>query len=149
VFFFLFFETTLNAGAFTHDLKMGAFLQYFLPVWSAIGVYTILGLMQVNGTFKDLSAVESTGVYPKSNVLARNDFTGIEGLDNFLRTLNVTFWPIIDGSFPAASLHCFQFAGAFGVTWIVLLLESVKSGNQGKAISLWVPLKHLSRQDSH
>ena len=74
-------------------------LKYILLVWSAIGVYTVLCLMQWNGTYKQISVVNKTNVYPKTDIFARHDFTGIERLDSLLRTLNITFWPIIDGSF--------------------------------------------------
>jgi hypothetical protein len=111
-------------------------LKYILPFWSALGVYTVLGLMQWNETYKQLSAVNETNVYPKTNVFARHDFTGIERLDRLFRSLNVTFWPVIDGSFPAASLQNFHFAGAYGATWTLLCLESIRVGNQWKAASL-------------
>ena len=114
---------------------MGIALKYILPFWSAIGVYTILGLMQWNGTYKQLSSVDDTKVYPETNFLAKNDFTGIEKLDSLLRSLNITFWPIIDGSFPAASLHTIHFAGAYGATWTILFLESIRAGNPWKAVS--------------
>jgi hypothetical protein len=87
---------------------MAISLKYILPVWSAIGVYTVLSLMQWNGTYKQISVVNETNVYPKTDVFARHDFTGIERLDSLLRTLNITFWPIIDGSFPAASVQNFS-----------------------------------------
>jgi hypothetical protein len=115
---------------------MAIAVKYILPVWSAIGVYTVLGLMQWNGTYKQLLAVKETDVYPETDVFARHDFTGIKRLDFLLRTLNITFWPIIDGSFPAASLQSFHFAGAYGATWTLLFLESIRAGNQWKAASL-------------
>jgi len=115
---------------------MATTLKYILPCWSALGVYTVLGFMQWNGTFEQLSTVKETNFYPNTDVIARHDFTGIDWLDNLLRTLNVTFWPIIDGSFPAASLQNFQFAGAYGATWTLLFLESIRAGNKWKAASL-------------
>ena len=115
---------------------MAISLKYILPVWSALGVYTVLGLMQWNGTYKQISAVNETNVYPKTNVFARHDFTGIERLDRLLRSLNVTFWPVIDGSFPAASLQNFHFAGAYGATWTLLFLENIRVGNRWKPASL-------------
>jgi hypothetical protein len=115
---------------------MAISLKYILPVWSAIGVYTVLSLMQWNGTYKQISVVNETNVYPKTDVFARHDFTGIERLDSLLRTLNITFWPIIDGSFPAASVQNFHFAGEYGATWMLLFLESIRAGNQWKAASL-------------
>jgi hypothetical protein len=115
---------------------MGNTVKYILPLWAALGVYTILGLMQWNGTFKEMSTVVNAGVYPKTNVVAKHDFTGIEGLDHLLRSLNVTFWPFIDGSFPSGSLQCFQFAGQYGATYTLIFLESIRCGNRWKAVSL-------------
>jgi hypothetical protein len=111
-------------------------LKYILLVWSAIGVYTVLCLMQWNGTYKQISVVNKTNVYPKTDIFARHDFTGIERLDSLLRTLNITFWPIIDGSFPTASVQNFHFAGAYGATWTLLFLESIRIGNRWQAASL-------------
>jgi hypothetical protein len=115
---------------------MGTALKYLLPLWGGFGVYTILGLMQWNGTFKDMSTVGDTGVYPFTKVVAKHEFTGIEGIDHLLRSLNATFWPFIDGSFPSGSLQCFQFAGQCGATWTLLSLESIREGNSWRAVSL-------------
>lgn len=76
------------------------------------------------------------GVYPFTKIVAKHEFTGIEGIDHLLRSLNVTFWPFIDGSFPSGSLQGFEFAGQYGAAWTLLFLESIREGNRWRAVSL-------------
>jgi hypothetical protein len=92
--------------------------------------------MQWNGTYRQILAVKETNLYPKTHVSARHDFTSIERLDSLLRTLNITFWPIIDGSFPSASVQNFHFSGAYGTTWTLIFLESMRAGNRWQVASL-------------
>ncbi|KFA60134.1 hypothetical protein S40285_09598 [Stachybotrys chlorohalonatus IBT 40285] len=58
-------------------------------------------------------------------------YTGIDGLDEWLVVLNVSFANITDGSVPAAALYAFQFGGQIVPILAFLILEWSRHGYGG------------------
>jgi hypothetical protein len=52
----------------------------------------------------EILTVGETNIYLKSDIFARYDFTYHKRLHSLLHTLGNTFWIIIDGLFPVASI---------------------------------------------
>ena len=66
----------------------------------------------------------------------RKVYTGIGPLDYQLTVLSLFFYNLVDGSHPQACLQAFHFAGQFTSGWMILKIESLREGNEGRTISL-------------
>ncbi len=62
--------------------------------------------------------------------------TGVTALDEQLKVLVAFFWPVINGSHPDVSLHAANFAFQGSVLWLLLVVESLRKGNDWKVVSL-------------
>jgi len=114
---------------------MPVFSKIALPLLSAFGFYVTYGLSFRNGTFDLVGKAAENFQLPESNFTLRTTFTGLGPIDKQLRALLSFFWPVVSGGYPDASLRTARFAGQVGAAWMVVLMEALRRGNQGTAIS--------------
>ena len=109
-----------------------------LVVWTAGAFYFTWYLMLNNGTADFLSQMKGHGphVLPGTEEPLKRIYTGIPRLDRQLVLLTVFFWKVVDGSMPGASLQAFLMIGQFGGAYGLMILEGLRTGNRGRAVSL-------------
>jgi hypothetical protein len=109
-----------------------------LPLLSLLGAYGTFALAGSNGTFDLLKAVfaENEPKFPGSEDLLLTNYTGIRVLDHQLEVLVAFFAPVVDREFPALNLFAIWGLGQFGAVWTLMVMESMRMGNKGRAVSL-------------
>jgi hypothetical protein len=63
-------------------------------------------------------------------------YTGLKALDRQLTVLVAFFAPVVDFKNPALNLFAIWGLGQFGAVWTLMVMESMRMGNKGKAVSL-------------
>ncbi|KAJ5563248.1 hypothetical protein N7535_008412 [Penicillium sp. DV-2018c] len=106
-------------------------MRFLLFSLSAFVFYAIFYFSLINGLDAlGRKSIES-GKLPTVDAPLRTVYTGLEPLDHLLATLTTFFYPTLDGSNPGLFLHSTAFAGTFGASWILIVLESWRKGNAG------------------
>jgi len=102
-----------------------------------IGGGTIHGLSIASGYYDLVEKYKAKGILHDGT---RYDpqVTGVQGLDDFLGTLIQFFWPCSDGTSPGTSLQSLLFVTQFVPFLVIWAVEGSRSGNKGKAVSLYV-----------
>ncbi|KAK8925505.1 Epoxide hydrolase aurD [Metarhizium anisopliae] len=95
--------------------------------------YFIFYFADANGLRALGDAAQHAQTLPGLDVPLRTRYTGLAPLDQLLTTLTVFFWPVGDGSQPALTLHSVAFSGTFASAWILVTLESWRTGSAGTA----------------
>ena len=108
-------------------------LQFALVNLSLFGVYALWFLFLNNGSSDMLNTSKEAGYLPDTTLPLKVVYTGIPPIDSIFVILNAFFWPAGDGNNPTLSLLCFQFLGQFLAAWPLLVLDSLRAGNVGKA----------------
>lgn len=114
-----------------------------LPLTILSGVYLLHGLgFTPNGVMPHLKQIieSPTGKWPGTSQPHKRSFTGLKPIDEILLNLNPFFAHLVDGGNPSLSIWCLFFAGQYGVAWGLCVLESLRAGNKGRVISLYVLL---------
>lgn len=113
-------------------------LKFILLFLCGAGFYATWYLLLNNGTTEHLAHIRDVGprLLPGTKESIKTSYTGIAAIDYQLTVLDLFFWEMVDGSRPEASLFCYHFAGQVFSGWGLLLLESLRSGNSWRAISL-------------
>jgi hypothetical protein len=83
---------------------------------------------------------QNTPLLPGSDDPILRKLTGIGPLDYQLQILVTFFAPVVNTSNTNLTLFSILGLGQFGAAWTLLMMESMRLGNKGKAISLWVTL---------
>jgi hypothetical protein len=78
--------------------------------------------------------VRQTNVFPNGDHLAPY-LTGVAYIDTRLKNVIIFVWPFVTGSQPDLSLVELGFSGAFGSSWLLIVLESVRIGSRGTLAS--------------
>ena len=120
-------KTSLSCAMFL------ALARLTLLLLSAFGFYALWGFSTSNGLFEHTA--ESSKIL-FSNTTRSAALTGIDALDKQLKVLISFFWPVIDGSRPDVSLHAMNFAFQGVAMWLLLVVEGLRFGNKGRAVSL-------------
>ncbi len=109
-----------------------------LLVLSGLGFYFTWYSVYKNGTVDRMSDIRDNGprILQGTNEPIKTYYSGITAIDDYLGVLDVFFWEMVDGSFPAGSLFCFHFAGQVLAGWPLLMIESMRNGNKWRVISL-------------
>jgi hypothetical protein len=109
-----------------------------LPLLALLGGYGTWALGARNGTFDMLIALlgqnEPKFLETQDPLLMK--YTGIKALDHQLTVLVTFFAPVVDIKNPALNLFAIWGLGQFGALWTLMVMESMRMGNKGKAISL-------------
>jgi nucleoside permease NupC len=107
-----------------------------LPLLSLVGAFGTWILGGANGTFPTLTALIAQGdtFLFGSNIPPLKTYTGIGFIDHQLLVLVTFFAPIFSSETPLA-LFCIVGFGQFGAAWTLMVMESMRFGNKGKAVS--------------
>lgn len=110
-----------------------------------IGGYGAFGMGAKNGLFDGLhkSILREEAPYvPGHKFPIQHSFTGIPVIDGHLSTLTAIFICLIDGDKTwDITLSWWYLAINFLAGWCLLVLEGMRRGNVGKAVSWWVKLR--------
>lgn len=68
----------------------------------------------------------------------KKHYTGIGLVDYQLTVLTLFFYNVVDGSHPNACLQAYHFVGQIATGWSLMMLESLRSSNRSRIISLYV-----------
>ena len=109
-----------------------------LPLLSVAAVYCLWIVSTNNGLFKQIGelAEQKQPMFPGSKSTLMLEYTGIAPIDKQMSTLVTFFAPVVQGGNEALNLFSIFGFGQFGGAWTLLVLESLRRGNQGKAASL-------------
>ncbi|KAL8715780.1 MAG: hypothetical protein Q9220_000447 [cf. Caloplaca sp. 1 TL-2023] len=77
----------------------------------------------------------------------KKTYTGFAAIDYQLTVLTLFFYKIVDGSHPGASLQAYHFCGQLIAGYGLLVLESLRQGNQWKIVS-FITIWGLSLQNA-
>jgi hypothetical protein len=80
---------------------------------------------------------QETVYFPGTNDLLVKSYTGIEFIDAQLVVLITFFAPFLDVKNVESTLFSLFGFGQFGAAWTLLMMESLRSGNEGKLVSLY------------
>jgi hypothetical protein len=105
-----------------------------------VGAFGTMVLGAHNGTFDHISTLvaQDSPVFPGSNVLLLKEYTGIRAIDTQLSVLVTFFAPVVDSRNGPLYLYAIFGLGQFGAAWTLLVMESLRSGNKGRVVSLYV-----------
>jgi hypothetical protein len=108
-----------------------------LPILSLIGAFGTWTLGGTNGTFKSIVKLieHDDALFPGSDSALLKSYTGIGPIDNQLSILVTFFSPVVDSSNGACALFAILGSGQFGAIWTLMMMESMRTGNVGKAVS--------------
>jgi hypothetical protein len=102
----------------------------------AWGVFSLFVFSFKNGFIAVMQQAIDSGILLPSGEALRTEYTGISLIDQLLTSLTPFFYPLAEGNAPGLLLHSVNFAGCIGSLWTVVLLESLRSGNRGKLVTL-------------
>lgn len=123
-----------------YHLQLRTIALFALPFLSFIGIFGTLFIGGRNGTFEHITNLvrqkTPSAVFPNAKYLLLKDYTGIRALDRQLTVLVTFFAPVVDSKNAALYLNSIYGLGQFGAAWTLLVMESLRSGNKGRAVSL-------------
>jgi hypothetical protein len=122
---------------------------FALVVLGVIGAGTLHGLSVRNGLYDLIDTHKIQGILPNgADEPYKNKFTGIAPVDSLLATLLLFFWPVVNGGSGSegSTLLGVLFAGQSCAAMTMVLIEGMRKGNEGRAVSLYVL---LSSSKSH
>jgi hypothetical protein len=95
-------------------------------------------LSSSNGTVAMMEALakQDAPLLPGSTDLLLKTYTGIAPIDKQLTVLVTFFAPVLDPKNGALILFSVFGLGQFGGAWTMMMMESLRIGNKGKAVSL-------------
>ncbi|TEY60192.1 hypothetical protein BOTCAL_0184g00130 [Botryotinia calthae] len=122
-----------------YHLQLRTIALFALPILSFIGLFGTLFIGGRNGTFEQITNLvrqkTPSAVFPNAKYLLLKDYTGIRALDRQLTVLVTFFAPVVDSKNAALWLNSIYGLGQFGAAWTLLVMESLRSGNKGRAVS--------------
>ena len=109
-----------------------------LLLLSAGGGYFTWYMLLNNGTTEYMSHIRDFGprLVPGTKEPLKTEYIGISAVDYQLTVLDLFFWELVDGSLPNASLFCYHFATQVACGWGLLMIETLRSSNKMRIISL-------------
>jgi len=121
-----------------YQFSLRTIILVLLPLLSLIGAFGSWSLAGRNGTFESLVALlaQENPLLPGSTALLLTKYTGYKRIDGQLATLVTFFSPLFDTNHAALNLFTIFGFGQFGAVWTLMMMESMRMGNKGKAVSL-------------
>jgi hypothetical protein len=134
--FSVYFVRLLASVAMSSPIRRVALL--LLPLLSVAAIYCLWIVAGKNGLFKQISelAGQKQPMFPGSESPLMLEYTGVAAIDRHLSTLVIFFGPVVQGGDEALNLFSLFGLGQFGSAWTLLVMESLRRGNKGKASSL-------------
>ncbi len=119
-------------ASFTTGVKI------LLPMLSVVGILGTWVLSTNNGTFSLLeqAITADKSILHGTQQPLQSIFTGIRVVDDQLKVLVGFFLPIVDGRTPSTSLLSLHFGGQLVAAWVLCVVESFRTGNRWRVISL-------------
>jgi hypothetical protein len=115
----------------------GAALLLLLLIAGA-AFYCLWVVASNNGLFEQIggNVKQKVPMFPGSNSPLVLKYIGVGAIDRQLSNLVTFFGPLV--TVGDESLHLFSMfgLGQFGGAWTLLVMESLRSGNRGRAVSL-------------
>ncbi|KAE9378932.1 hypothetical protein N431DRAFT_396820 [Stipitochalara longipes BDJ] len=107
------------------------------PLLSLLGGYGTWSLAASNGTFDSLVGLlgQDDPKFPGTENPLLMRYTGFKALDHQLTVLVAFFAPVVDIKNPGLNLFAVWGLGQFGAVWTLMVMESMRTGNKGKAVS--------------
>ena len=101
---------------------------------AALGFWTLWGFPYKNGLLAILKSQTEAGAMIPGPTAApmRQTYTGIGPVDNQLTILVSFFYTAIDGNRGDVSLSFFGLGGHVLASWVLITIESLRSGNKSK-----------------
>lgn len=81
-------------------------------------------------------AKQDTPLLPGTTDFLLTKYTGVAAIDKQLTVLVTFFAPVLDDNNHALKLFSIFGLGQFGAGWMVMMMESLRYGNQGRIVSL-------------
>lgn len=105
-----------------------------LLLFAASTIYTLWIVPYQSGLLTPLLNISQPGsVMPgPTSAPVRLHYTGVKLLDKQLATMIAFFWPGIDASRADISLVLLEIMSQVDATWMLLVIESLRVGNEGK-----------------
>ncbi|KAI6709929.1 hypothetical protein PZA11_005257 [Diplocarpon coronariae] len=112
-----------------------------LPTLALLGAYCTWTLASCNGTFKSIFALiaSENPKFPGTDDALLTAYTDVGWLDRQLTVLVTFFAPVVDLDQGALTLFTIFATGQFGAVWTLMVMESMRMGNRGRVVSLYVP----------
>lgn len=93
-------------------------------------------LMSKNGTMNLIEGSIRAKRVPGTNKTLRTQWTGIKRIDNLISLFVLFFMPLVDNKNPGLSMHGLHFGGQLASFWILVVIESMRGGGGGRAVTL-------------
>lgn len=109
-----------------------------LPLTAVAAFYCLWIVATNNGLFKQIggNVEQKQPMFPGSKSPLMLKYTGFGAIDRQMSTLVTFFGPVVTvGDEPLHLFSLFGF-GQFGGAWTLLMMESLRRGNSGTAVSL-------------
>lgn len=107
-----------------------------LPTLFFIAVGGTHYLMTKNGTMNLIETSIRAKKLPGTTKTLRTRWTGIKRVDNLISLFVLFFMPLVDYKTPGLSMHGLHFGGQLASYWILVVIESFRVGNVGKAVAM-------------
>ena len=97
-----------------------------------------MSLASRNGTFDVLVGLlsQDDARFPGTEDPLLMRYTGLKALDHQLTVLVAFFAPVVDFKSHGLNLFSVWGLGQFGAVWTLMVMESMRTGNKGRAVSL-------------
>jgi len=108
-----------------------------VPLCSLIGICGGFVLASNNGTFAAFTELrqQEKALFPGTQEPLLSTYIGLPTIDRLLTSLVAFFAHVVDGSDGALMLMAIDGLAQFGAMWTLLVMESMRAGNKGKAAS--------------
>lgn len=116
-------------------VKLSAFLLFALALWA---VYAVGFFSYRNGTIALMQQAVASRRLPSSGEPLMTEFTGFPVIDEIAMNVIPFFYSVVDGSSPGLLLHGLNFMGEVTAVWALVCVESLRTANKGRLISLLV-----------
>ncbi|KUJ12875.1 uncharacterized protein LY89DRAFT_687812 [Mollisia scopiformis] len=132
-------HTPLTFRSFLYSLSLRHLVLISLPILSLLGLYGTWALGFSNGLFSSIISLleDPEASLPGTDELLLRSYTGLGWVDNQLAVLVTFFAPVLDAGTGREALLLFSLygLGQFGGVWTLMVMESLRVGNRGLAVS--------------
>jgi hypothetical protein len=120
-----------------YKFSLRTYVLVLLPLLSLLGAFGTMVLGGSNGTFESITALiaSETSEFPGLDAFLLREYTGVKFVDQQLTVLVTFFAPVLDANHAALTLFTIAGFGQFGAVWTLMMMESMRMGNKGKAVS--------------
>jgi hypothetical protein len=120
-----------------YKFSLRSYVLVLLPLLSLLGVFGTFILAGSNGTLNSMWEILANEVseFPGLDALLMREYTGVKFVDRQLSLLVILMAPLLDTNNAALALFSIAGFGQLGAVWTLMMMESMRMGNKGKAVS--------------